>query len=38
MTEYDARNATARKIATIAIGVLKSRKRFSEKRLKLFAD
>ena len=38
MVAHDARNATARKIATVALGVLKSRKKFSEKKLKPFAD
>lgn len=35
---HDARNATARKIAVIALGVMKSKKKFNENKLKPFTD
>ena len=37
MPAHDARNATARRIATVTLGVLKCKKRFSEKKLKPFS-
>lgn len=34
---HDARNATARKIATVALGVLRTNRKFNDKNLKTFA-